>query len=51
MRALSEVAVGGGKEAVARLLGADEDVTEAALMEAVFRECAKEKLQYRGPIQ
>ena len=47
MRALSEVAVGGGKEAVARLLGADEDVTEAALMEAVFRECAKEKLQYR----
>ena len=47
VRALSDVVVGGGKEAVARLLSADEDLTEAALMEAVFRECAKEKLQYR----
>ena len=47
MRALSDVVVGGGKEAVARLLGADADLTEAALMEALFRECGKEKLQYR----
>ena len=47
VRALSDVVVGGGKESIARLLSADEDLTEAALMESVFRECGKEKLQYR----
>ena len=39
--------VGCGKESMAALLSSDPDLTEEALMAAVFRECKKEKLQYR----
>ena len=35
---------------MAALLSSDPDLNEEALMAAVFRECKKEKLQYRVSI-
>ena len=42
--------MGCGKESMAALLSSDPDLNEEALMAAVFRECKKEKLQYRVSI-